>query len=146
MNVKSYEVAFRSDWRFEARAFIRSWKYSPRKIKILVYASLPLVMVLVAVLVIHNVQRHDFLMAALWTLNLLLPILYLIGRLKPKTYKTSLRGLIIDGQLHRWKNYRGYFADGEMLYLVNRAGGIVALPRRFEDAVKDFVPKLAFQS
>ncbi len=144
MNVKSYEVAFRSDWRFEARAFIRSWKYSPRKIKILVYSSLSVMVVLDAVLVIHNVQRHDFLMATLWTLNLPLPVLYLIGRLKSKTYRASLRGLTVDNQLHRWKNYRGYFADGEMLYLVNRTGGIVALPRRFEDAVKEFVPELTF--
>ena len=145
--MKSYEIAFRSDWRFEARAFIRSWKYSPRKIKTLVYTLFPLMVVLAAVLVIHNVQKHYYLLAVFWILYpFLLTALLLIGRLKPKTYKTSLRGLIIDGQLHRWKNYRGYFADGEMLYLVNWAGGIVALPRRFEDAVKDFVPKLAFQS
>ena len=67
----------------------------------------------------------------------------LIIRLKPKTYKTSLRGLIINGQLHRWKNYKGYFVDDEILYLINWTGGIIALPRRFEDVVREFVPKLS---
>ena len=142
MNMKRYEIAFRSDWRFEVEAFMRSWKYLSKKIKIFIYASFPVMVILAAMLVIHNIQRHDYNLAALWMLYPLFPALLLIARLKPKTYKTSLRELIIDGQLHLWKNYKRYFVEDEMLYLVNWTGGIVVLPQKFEDVIKEFVPEI----
>lgn len=137
-----YRVIFRSNWKFELEALRRSWKYSSKKVKIFVYASFPLLAILAVLLVLHNIQRHDYILAIFWILYPFVPILHLIARLKPKTYETSLRGLIIDGQLHRWKNYKGYFADGEMLYLINWTGGVIVLPQRFEDVIKEFVPKL----
>jgi len=73
-------------------------------------------------------------------------IVPIVPHITPKTYKTHLRGLFINGHLYKWRNFSSYFTDDRFLYLLGKFGGWeivkVVLPREFEQIVGEFVRKI----
>ena len=137
-----YGLVFRSDWKYELEAFRRFWRYSS-KFKIATCLVFPTFVIMVLLLIQHYLQRHEYFLALFWAAYLtLFPSGYMLAMLRPKTYETSLRGLAINCHLYRWKNYKGYFTDDKLLYLVSEFGAITALPKEFEEVVAEFVQKI----
>ncbi len=136
------ECYFRTNWKYEFENF--RFQLKKRKVFcIFFFIFIPLFLILDFMLVAHFLQTGDLVSAVIWIVYpILLIILNPIVTMWPKTYRVTFRGLEINGQLHRWKNFKGYEVTDDKLIIVNKMGGTLVLPRYFEDSVKEFLPKL----
>ncbi len=139
-----YVKEFRSDLGFQMEALKRVLRYHRRGTIILLSLYIPFM--LASVLVARGYYSKYGLISLYWVIYPVIVIaIPLIPQLTPKTYKTHLKGIFINGHIHRWKNFHSYFVDDSFLYLTKRIGRwevvCLALPKDFEDVVKEFVKK-----
>ncbi len=137
-----HECYFKSNWKFEfenLKMFLKKHKL----LSVFLLVIFPLFIILDVILVIHFLQVGDIVESTMWViypifLILLNPVIYM----RPKTYEVKFRGLLINGQLHLWKNFKGYEIYDDRLIILTHTGGTLVLPRYFEDSIKNFLPKL----
>ena len=140
-----YEMTFKSDLSFEIEAFKRTLKY--HKVLRLIFILLVIVFYPFCLFVAYqNYLKFGLFYGIYWAVYpFIITIVPVLPQITPKTYKTHLRGLFINGHLHRWKNFSSYFIDDRFLYLLSRFGRweIVrfVLPKKFERVVREFVRK-----
>ncbi len=147
--MRGYVMEFKSDRDWELRALKKMLKRSGY-FKVFLFILFPLFLIVDFYLAYFNylkyglTDQYRLIMGFYWMLYPFILILICMSpHLKPKTYKTHLRGIFINGALHRWKNFHSYFTDDEFLYLTKKVLRwkviSLVLPREFEVVVKEFL-------
>jgi len=138
-------MEFKSDWKFQVEVLKRILKYH-RLLKYIILAEVAILYPICFYLAYHNYLKYGPFYGIFWIIYpFFITMVPIIPHLTPKTYKTHLRGIFINGHLWRWKNFSSYFTDGKYLYLLRRfrkrESIALVLPKEFEDVVKEFVKK-----
>ena len=68
------------------------------------------------------------------------PAVILYFQTKPKTYKVTMTGLIVNGQKIRWKNFKRITIEDNRIVLEKRFGGRLILPIELKDDILKFAP------
>ncbi len=126
-------MEFRSDWAFEFMALKESFRRS-LALKILFTSAVVFALVLVFLILKYSVE-FAYLFA---TYLALIPAI----RFRPKLYSVSERGVVIDGTVNSWKNFRGYRVKEKYLCLEPYVGVPILLPKNFESAVSKYLKKI----
>ncbi len=137
-----YVKEFRADRRFQMEALKRLLRYQTY-LRTLLIVEVSILFPLYFYTAYINFQKYQII-GILWIVYPFIILLVpLIPHLTPKTYRTHLKGIYINGNLYRWKNFSSYFTDDSFLYLRWKVGRwevvCLVLPKEFEDVVKEFV-------
>ena len=135
------EYVYRVDWREELEKLKYNIKIS-KLFRFLVYLSLFLwILYMAFVIYVVVVEGKTYFVIHL-IYGLVYPTLMMYVKLKPKTYRIRItsRGLIVNGQLVSWRNFKGYIRLNDKLYLVTRLGSIIySLPLEAEKELKYYL-------
>ena len=133
-------MVFKSDLNFQIEAFKRCLKYH-RVLRLLLIVELLFFYSSCIFIAYQNYLKFGVLYGIYWVI-----IVPIVPHITPKTYKTHLRGLFINGHLYKWRNFSSYFTDDRFLYLLGKFGRWeivkVVLPREFEQVVGEFVRRI----
>ncbi|GEM_PF-2372888 len=140
--MRGYVMEFKSDRDWEIRVLKKMLKRSGY-FKILFFIWIPF-FILEFYIGFHYCTKYGLLYGFPYFVQpFIIALIPILPHLKPKTYKTHLRGIFINGALHRWKNFHSYFTDDEFLYLTKKVLRwkviSLVLPREFEVVVKEFL-------
>ncbi len=126
-------MMFKSDWTFEFMVLRESLRRSLALKIIFTFA------VLFAFALVYLILRYSVDFALLFVAYLtLIPVI----RFRPKIYSVSKNGVVIDGTVNSWKNFKGYRVKGEYLFLEPYVGIPILLPKYFEDVVSKYLKKI----
>ena len=139
-------MVFKSDLNFQIEAFKRCLKYH-RVLRLLLIVELLFFYPSCLFIAYQNYLKFGVLYGIYWVIYpFIITIVPIVPHITPKTYKTHLRGLFINGHLYKWRNFSSYFTDDRFLYLLGKFGRWeivkVVLPREFEQIVGEFVRRV----
>ena len=135
------EYVYRVGWREELEKFKYNMKIS-KWLRFLVYLSpfLWIFYMAFAIYVVVVEGKTYFIIHLIY--GLVYPTLMMYIQLKPKTYRIRItsRGLIVNGQLVSWRNFKGYIRLDDKLYLLDNRGHIAySLPLEAEKELKYYL-------
>ena len=138
-----YEIVFKSDLNFQIEAFRRVLRYH-RVLRLILIVGILILYPLCLFTAYQNYLKFGLLNGIFWVIYLfIITLVPIVPNITPKTYKTHLKGLFINGHIYRWKNFSSYFTDDRFLYLLSRFGRWevirFVLPKEFERVVREFV-------
>jgi len=133
-------VAFKSDWKTELKNAKLSMKYCSRKVRIITYLGLFLLIPIYLVFLFYVIVIEKNLLYAIYVVwfCIYVPSMFIL-QYRPKTYLVDFRGIHINKNLHKWKNFKYYIMDKKWVYLVDYAGRIISLPLEAEKYVSNFL-------
>ena len=140
-----YEMVFKSNLNFQIEAFKRILRYH-RVLRLILIVEILLFYPLCLLVAYKYYLKFGLLYGIYWAIYpFIIVIVLIIPHITPKTYKTHLKGLFVNGHIYKWKNFSSYFTDDRFLYLLSRFGRWeivrVVLPKEFEEVVREFVRK-----
>ncbi len=69
------------------------------------------------------------------------PIVLLYFKTRPKTYKVTMAGIIIDGQKIKWRNFKRISIEDDRIVLEKTFGDSLVIPIELKDDILKFAPR-----
>ncbi len=132
----------RTDRRFELEA-LRSCKKTKLILSILYIASAIFGVIYVRTLISKYGLSYYTICWILYITYFLVihPIVLLYFKTKPKTYKVTTVGIIIDGQKIKWRNFKRISIEDDRIVLEKTFGDPLVIPIELKDDILKFAPK-----